>query len=498
MSRSLGNTPKDSGFSNSYSTSIVSTRSISGNSFFLNLNRESQDYIVNYNTDTRELTYSPPGYSVVPDMLVQLGGDIDGEAAGDRSGRSVSMNAVGNRVAIGANFSGSQSGSARVYNFDTTTLPSSWVQLGGDIDGEAVGDRSGMSVSMNAAGDRVAIGAPRNDGSGVNSGSTRVYQLNTATSPPSSPPSWVQLGGDIDGEASDDQSGTSVSLNAVGDRVAIGAPFNDGNGSNSGSVRVYALDTSNVWVQLGGDIDGEAAGDLSGYSVSMNAAGDRVAIGAPSGSIPPGPGSTRVYILNTSNAWVQLGGDIDGESADQSGVSVSLNAVGDRVAIGANDNNGNGPLSGTTRVYQLNTSNIWVQLGSNIDGEAAGDRSGTSVSMNAVGDRVAIGAIFNANDGVNSGSTRLYEITGSNQWVQLVGDINGQAAGDQSGISVSMNAVGDRVAIGANFNANNGVNSGSTRVYLLERSRLVFGDRFIYFDVVLRKSLREYNDFMLS
>ena len=34
------------------------------------------------------------------------------------------------------------------------------------------------------------------------------------------------------------------------------------------------------WIQQGQDIDGEAASDNSGYSVSMNAAGDRVAIGA--------------------------------------------------------------------------------------------------------------------------------------------------------------------------------------------------------------------------
>ena len=31
--------------------------------------------------------------------------------------------------------------------------------------------------------------------------------------------------------------------------------------------------------QLGADIDGEAAYDYSGWSVSMNAAGDRLAIG---------------------------------------------------------------------------------------------------------------------------------------------------------------------------------------------------------------------------
>ena len=50
---------------------------------------------------------------------------------------------------------------------------------------------------------------------------------------------WVQRGEDIDGEAAVDNSGTSVSLSANGTIVAIGAPFNDGNGSNSGSVRVF-------------------------------------------------------------------------------------------------------------------------------------------------------------------------------------------------------------------------------------------------------------------
>ena len=50
---------------------------------------------------------------------------------------------------------------------------------------------------------------------------------------------WAQLGLDIDGEATGDQSGYSVSMNAAGDRVAIGAVLNDGNGSESGHVRVY-------------------------------------------------------------------------------------------------------------------------------------------------------------------------------------------------------------------------------------------------------------------
>ena len=46
--------------------------------------------------------------------------------------------------------------------------------------------------------------------------------------------SQEQLGSDIDGEAAEDISGYSVSLDSDGDRVAIAASSNDGNGSNAG------------------------------------------------------------------------------------------------------------------------------------------------------------------------------------------------------------------------------------------------------------------------
>ena len=69
---------------------------------------------------------------------------------------------------------------------------------------------------------------------------------------------WTKIGEDIDGEAEGDNSGYSVSLSA---RVIIGAPYNDDNGSNSGHVRIYQ-NISGVWTKIG-DIDGEAEGDNS-------------------------------------------------------------------------------------------------------------------------------------------------------------------------------------------------------------------------------------------
>jgi len=139
------------------------------------------------------------------------------------------------------------------------------------------------------------------------------------------------------------------------------------------------------WEQLGIDIDGESAGDLSGESVALSANGFIVAIGA---ILNEEGGSTRVYQYNElSNGWDQLGSDIDGEAVgDQSGKSVALSDDGFTVAIGAILNDGNGDNSGHARIYRYNKiAGQWEQLGSDIDGEAEGDRLGESISLSADG-----------------------------------------------------------------------------------------------------------------
>ena len=103
---------------------------------------------------------------------------------------------------------------------------SDWIQLGSDIDGEALGDGSGSRVSLSSDGLTVAIGATNNDGNGQSSGHVRIYTWSGGT--------WNQLGADIDGEAAYDHSGIGLALSSDGRTVAIGAYDNDGNGSSSG------------------------------------------------------------------------------------------------------------------------------------------------------------------------------------------------------------------------------------------------------------------------
>jgi hypothetical protein len=79
------------------------------------------------------------------------------------------------------------------------------------------------------------------------------------------------------------------------------------------------------------------------------------------------------------------------------------------VAIGAINNDGTGLNAGHVRIYTWGASS-WVQAGADIDGEAAGDRSGRSVSLSADGKAVAIGAATNHGSAANSGHVRVYSL----------------------------------------------------------------------------------------
>ena len=112
-------------------------------------------------------------------------------------------------------------------------------------------------------------------------------------------------------------------------KIVIGTPYNDGPfgsiNDNTGHARVYQWNGTN-WAQMGNDIDGESSGDYFGQSVSINSLGNILAIGGPqnegnSGNSADLRGHTRVFEWNGSN-WTNKGQDIDGVTADRSGSSV--------------------------------------------------------------------------------------------------------------------------------------------------------------------------------
>jgi hypothetical protein len=142
----------------------------------------------------------------------------------------------------------------------------------------------------------------------------------------------------------------------------VGAPFNNGNGSSAGHVRVYRRNvvvmrnaTSTAYTPLGVDIDGKAAGEWFGYSVSVSTNGTTLVAGAPFNNGNRGLPVVRVYRFNgTAMAYRQVGSDILGEFArDFFGYSVSMSADGMSFVVGAPSNSGNGIGAGHVRVYRF-------------------------------------------------------------------------------------------------------------------------------------------------
>jgi len=406
----------------------------------------------------------------------QKGVDLDGQAADDRFGYSVSLSSDGNTMAAGATFNdgpGSNSGHVRVFEWNATIT--AWGQKGGDLNGEASGDNFGWAVSLSADGNKVAIGAPKNDQTAFSSGHIRVFEWNAPTN------SWVQQGLDIDGAAADDQFGWSVSLSGDGNTLVGGARYNDGAGTHSGHARIYEWNPStNTWDQKGADINGEMANDYFGFATSISDNGSIVAISATNHDAI---GHTKIYQWNTStNSWAQLGTNIEGDPTDELfGYAISLTEDGYTVAIGSKGNCSTGYNAGHTRIYEWNASS-WGQKGGAINGESAWDLSGYSVSLNGIGNSVAVGALYNDGNGSDSGHTRVFDWdNGTNVWMQRGTDIDGEATEDHFGWSVSLSSDGATVAAGANANDDSGANSGHVRVYEYPLSTGISNDDNVVF-----------------
>jgi hypothetical protein len=383
----------------------------------------------------------------------QLGIDLDGEMASDNSG-TVSMNADGTVVIIGApenDGNGANSGHVRVYEF----ILGNWAQKGVDIDGAAIGDQFGYSVDINASGDIIAVGGRLNDIGGTSAGHVQVFKYISGN--------WVQQGADMIGTNANDFTGWSVSLSADGNIVAFGSPGGDGSFSDAGHASVYQFNGTS-WNQLGVNINGEAIDDSFGWDVSISANGLKVAISSQENDDNGlDAGHVKVYEWNGAS-WVQIGLNIDGQSGlDNFGNSINLNADGTILAVGAIGNDGNGTDAGNVRVFQ-DVSGVWTQLGSDIGGENIGDYFGSAVSLNSSGNILFAGGLNNDGIGTDAGHVRVYEYV-SNTWLQIGLDIDGEAAGDRFGDYVCSDSTGSKFIAGGKYNDAGGTNAGYAQVY---------------------------------
>ena len=227
---------------------------------------------------------------------------------------------------------------------------------------------------------------------------------------------------------------------------------NDGATQTSLPVTLSVINTEEKWIERGSGIEGTNTGDNAYYG-GMSDDGSTIAIaGWANDDNAVDAGEVRVFDWNGSN-WVKRGASIYGK-AENDGLEVAdLSSDGNTVAVGTVFNDDNGEDSGHIRVFDWNGS-AWTQRGNAIEGAAADDRAGYYFHMSKDTNVLAAGSQRNDENGNNSGHVRVFKWNGTN-WIQQGASILGKAAGDYF-THVSLSDDGATLATGSWWTAING------------------------------------------
>ena len=399
--------------------------------------------------------------TIAPPFFTQAGGSINGPRDFFYLGTAVALSETGGRMAVAS------PGVVWVYEY----RGNQWEQLGQGINLAQsaeqkvlnLQDDALISIAMDAAGDSIVAGYGA--GGSEEAGLVQVHRFVASSN------TWVLAGEELNGELLGDRFGASVAMNANGDVIAVGAP---GDGS-PGYVSVYERSNPDgPWSLRGSSIRGETSSTVSelGRSVSLSAVGDRVAAGARSSfdgsamdsSFPSNVVSVYEYNLVGDQDWTQLGTGISGVlSTKNTGWFVDLDASGNRMAVSnsylvESDFANTDPNALIVQAYQFENDN-WVDFGERLHANITGSKSGYVISYSDDGLSMAMGDRGTSEVGQNGGHAHIYKYI-NGRWIQDGPNLEGNAAGDQFGFSVALSGDGTRIVAGAPYSRAAYIDSG--------------------------------------
>lgn len=299
-----------------------------------------------------------------------------GQLANDRFGSSVGIS--GSKCVVGA--PGTATGGA-AYIFDTATGTQITELKPSDLH---YYDDFGDSVAI--SGELVVVSSPKDDDNGLNSGSAYLFDATSGT----------ELAKLVASDGtSDDNFGYALAIN--GNTIVVGTPYTYGT-VFSGAVYLFDAITFAQTAKL---FPSDGAGhDQFGLSVAIS--GTTIIIGAP-GVDDNGSFSGAAYLFDaTTGAELAKLRASDGDADDYFGNSVAIS--GNTAIVGAPGDDDNGSYSGSVYLFDITTGAEIAKLLSS-DG-AAGDKFGRAVAIS--GTTALVGAEEDDDNGPWSGSAYLY------------------------------------------------------------------------------------------
>lgn len=336
---------------------------------------------------TRTVT---PAHTITPESgarPVKLVWETDDRR--DSRGEAVALSRSGRTALLGAyadeDPNGEYSGSVSVFERDEEEWDHRTELAAADGDD---GDKFGESVCLAADGSIAVVGADEDeDPNGYRAGSAYVFESTSG--------GWEQrtkLSAPEGGNG--ELFGLAVAASRDGETVFVGAPGTD---KSRGAVHVYSNDGSTWQHETRLDAPDRDSFDRFGRAVDCDDAGDRVVVGAPWDEDPGAErtGSAYVFVRSSGQGWYRerklTAGD--GNEDDQFGYAVALSTAGRTALVGArNEEDESGPEAGAAYVYRRD-GEAWRSeaklVGSDTDED---DRLGFATALARDGEMAVVGS----------------------------------------------------------------------------------------------------------
>ena len=348
-----------------------------------------------------------------------------------------------------------------------------WHPVGAPIGGAAAGDHSGRSVSMSGDGMRMAIGAPGADGDGDGddhdaSGRVRVLRW-YARGGEAERGAWVAMGDPIEGVGAHAHAGHSVALSTDGQRLAVGTTTTTTCATNvdaqspaavsaqfTASGNVYYLDGATATLSVGPGVTYYFTGIPTGHPMKVWRPDGDPECAVQQHSCPsPHPGDAN-YCTGDA-AWTIPAGCNHGSFSLDCYIHGAMGAT-DRLVLDASCASPSSFLSRSVRVFEWSGA-AWTQMGAAVAVADGGDGA-HAVALSADGARLAVGVSYP--DGAHAGYARAHEWNGT-AWTPMGAAV--QAGTGHSGVSAALSADGARLVVGTYDAVAGTSDAGAARVY---------------------------------